>query len=52
MEHFYRMMRQRTGFLMDGDKPEGGRWNFDRANRKPARDDLLRKPRAGTGPAR
>jgi deoxyribodipyrimidine photolyase-related protein len=44
MEHFYRMMRQRTGYLMDGDQPEGGRWNFDRENRKPARDDLLRKP--------
>jgi deoxyribodipyrimidine photolyase-related protein len=43
MEHFYRMMRRRTGFLMDGDKPEGGTWNYDHANRKPARDDFLRK---------
>ncbi len=35
MEFFYREMRRRTGFLMDGDAPEGGRWNFDRENRKP-----------------
>ncbi len=34
MEFFYREMRRRTGFLMDGDAPEGGRWNFDRENRK------------------
>ena len=41
MEHFYREMRQRTGLLMDGGKPAGGRWNFDRDNRKPAKSDLL-----------
>ena len=35
MEDFYREMRRRTGLLMDGDKPERGRWNFDRENRKP-----------------
>ena len=35
MEEFYREMRRKTGFLMDGDKPELGRWNFDRENRKP-----------------
>ena len=35
MEDFYRMMRKRTGLLMDGDgKPEGGAWNFDKDNRK------------------
>ncbi len=33
MEFFYRDMRRRTGYLMDGDKPEGGRWNFDPENR-------------------
>jgi len=33
MEHFYRWMRRRTGFLMDGDEPAGGRWNHDAANR-------------------
>ncbi len=36
MEHFYRRMRRRFGVLMDAvGKPEGGRWNFDRDNRKP-----------------
>ena len=34
MEFFYREMRRRTGLLMDGDKPAGGRWNFDPENRK------------------
>ncbi|RIA56247.1 cryptochrome/photolyase family protein [Dichotomicrobium thermohalophilum] len=41
MEYFYRDMRRRTGLLMDGDEPEGGRWNFDAENRKPADDDLF-----------
>ena len=36
MEYFYREMRRHTGLLMDGDQPEGGRWNFDAENRKPA----------------
>ncbi len=34
MEFFYRLMRRKTGLLMDGDKPVGGRWNFDAENRK------------------
>ena len=34
MELFYREMRRETGLLMDGDQPEGGRWNFDTENRK------------------
>lgn len=34
MEWFYRDMRRRTGLLMDGDKPAGDAWNFDRENRK------------------
>lgn len=33
MEFFYREMRRKTGLLMTGDKPEGGRWNFDAENR-------------------
>jgi deoxyribodipyrimidine photolyase-related protein len=41
MEYFYRVMRRRTGLLMEGDKPVGERWNFDKENRKPARRDLL-----------
>ena len=34
LELFYRMMRERTGILMDGGGPVGGRWNFDAENRK------------------
>ena len=41
MEYFYREMRRKTGLLMDGDKPIGGKWNFDAENRKPARADLF-----------
>ncbi len=33
LEYFYRWMRRRTGLLMDGDEPAGGRWNFDAENR-------------------
>ncbi len=36
MEYFYRHMREQTGLLMSGAEPEGGRWNFDHDNRKPA----------------
>lgn len=47
MEYFYRDMRRKTGLLMNGDQPEGGRWNFDAENRKPAKRDLFmpRPPR-------
>ena len=41
MEYFYREMRRRTGLLMDGDEPAGGKWNFDSENRKPAAVDLF-----------
>jgi deoxyribodipyrimidine photolyase-related protein len=34
MEYFYREMRRRTGYMMDGDKPAGGEWNYDSENRK------------------
>ena len=40
MEFFYREMRRETGLLMDGGKPEGGQWNYDKQNRKPPRADL------------
>ncbi len=33
MEYFYRDMRRQFGVLMDGDAPEGGRWNYDQDNR-------------------
>jgi len=39
MEDFYRWQRARLGYLMDGDEPTGGRWNFDADNREPAPAD-------------
>lgn len=33
LEFFYRELRQKTGILMSGKQPEGGRWNFDAENR-------------------
>jgi hypothetical protein len=41
MEFFYREQRRKTGLLMHGTRPEGGRWNFDKENRKPAKTDLF-----------
>ena len=43
LEDFYRHQRTRLGYLMDGDEPAGGRWNYDAENRKPP-------PRAGVRP--
>lgn len=40
MEYFYREMRRKTDLLMDGDQPEGGKWNYDHDNRKPAPDEI------------
>ena len=34
MEYFYRELRKAHNILMDGDKPIGGKWNFDSENRK------------------
>ena len=34
MEYFYRAMRKKYRILMNGDNPVGGKWNFDRENRK------------------
>jgi deoxyribodipyrimidine photolyase-related protein len=34
MEFFYRTMRERHGYLMEGGKPAGGQWNYDPENRK------------------
>lgn len=41
MEYFYRDMRRKTGLLMEGDDPAGGKWNFDAENRKPAKADFF-----------
>lgn len=42
MEYFYREMRGKTGLMMEGDTPAGGKWNYDHDNRKPAKPDMLR----------
>jgi len=34
MESFYREMRAESGLLMNGNKPFGGKWNYDQENRK------------------
>ena len=34
LETFYRVLRRRHNILMDGDAPEGGQWNYDKANRQ------------------
>ena len=42
MEVFYRLMRVKHGVLATADrKPVGGRWNFDKDNRRPAGSSLL-----------
>jgi deoxyribodipyrimidine photolyase-related protein len=40
MEDFYREGRRRFNVLMVGNQPLGGRWNFDRENRKPPKGKL------------
>ncbi|GGO92516.1 cryptochrome/photolyase family protein [Stakelama pacifica] len=45
MEFFYREMRRKTGLLMDGDKPAGGEWNYDKQNRKAPPSGTLDMPR-------
>jgi deoxyribodipyrimidine photolyase-related protein len=39
MDAFYRQVRQRTGILMDGKRPMGGKYSFDAENRKPWRGE-------------
>lgn len=43
MEYFYREMRRKTGILMEGEEPAGGKWNFDAENRKPPPDGIDHK---------
>jgi deoxyribodipyrimidine photolyase-related protein len=40
MENFYREGRKRFNVLMEGNKPLGGQWNFDKQNRKPPKGKL------------
>ncbi|MBY6114104.1 cryptochrome/photolyase family protein [Mameliella alba] len=44
MEYFYREMRRKTGLLMTDDGPEGGQWNYDADNRKPAPGEVTHEP--------
>ena len=41
MENFYRRMRRSTGYLMEGDEPAGGAWNFDHDNREPLKRGIV-----------
>ena len=41
MENFYRTMRQKYQMLMEGAKPVGGKWNFDKENRKVPKESLV-----------
>ena len=50
MEFFYRFMRRKTGWLMNGDEPEGSRWNYDTENRKALPPDLTAPPRQRFAP--
>ncbi|MEL7224458.1 MAG: cryptochrome/photolyase family protein [Cyanobacteria bacterium J06576_12] len=40
LESFYREGRKRFEVLMDGKKPVGEKWNFDKENRKPAKGKI------------
>lgn len=40
LEYFYREGRQRFEVLMEGKRPAGGQWNFDKDNRKPPKGQL------------
>lgn len=45
MEDFYRWQRRRTGYLMNGESPTGGEWNYDEQNReRPPKDGHDRWP--------
>ncbi|MDX1494558.1 MAG: cryptochrome/photolyase family protein [Longimicrobiales bacterium] len=39
LEYFYREQRKRRGWLMDGDEPVGGAWNYDEKNRETPEPD-------------
>ena len=40
MEYFYREMRKKHSILMNGNKPVGGKWNYDPENRNPPKKGL------------
>ena len=44
MENFYRNMRKKHQILVINDQPEGGKWNFDKSNRKKWKENTLIPP--------
>ena len=50
MEYFYRHLRRKLGWLMAGDEPLGGRWNFDGENRKALPPGVAVPPRQSFPP--
>ena len=44
MEYLYREMRKKYDILMEGNKPIGGKWNYDTENRKPPQEGLTIPP--------
>ncbi len=50
MDRFYRYMREKTGYLMRGGKPEGGQFSFDSENRQTYRGDPPVPKRQGYAP--
>lgn len=45
MEYFYRTMRKRYNILLNKGLPEGGKWNYDKENRKFPKGGLVVPPR-------
>ena len=41
MADFYKFQRKRLGILVEGDQPVGGKWSFDKDNRKKVPKKLL-----------
>ena len=44
MENFYRNMRKKHQILMVDNQPEGGKWNYDKSNRKKWKEETLIPP--------
>ncbi|GGZ90851.1 cryptochrome/photolyase family protein [Algibacter mikhailovii] len=44
MENFYRYMRKKHNILIIANQPEGGKWNYDKSNRKPWKNDFKIPP--------
>ena len=44
MENFYRAQRIRLNILVEGEKPVGGEWNFDKENRLPPPKNYIFPP--------